>query len=453
MRTLLTLLANAAKARKETIDGEEYLVAPVVMITPDVHTANEGPVYYPPEVLKVSVPAWDKKPLTVYHPEVNGAFVSASDPAVAGKRDVGFLRNVAYGDSLTGEACFNVKKTKEVDPRVHDALEKGETLAVSTGMFGETVTKTGLFNKTPYDKEAAEITPDHLAILPDRKGACDVPKCGCMLNNEAPVLPLIRNEASYDRIGTALSLAMSRISDSYAYIRDVYSTFFIYSVSGKLYQRSYTSNADGTVTVAEGEPVQVKWVQEYRTLAGKFIGNCHEETDVNKNDKVTFIINAKVGFDEADRPLLTGLPDAKIDGMYNAHKAIADAKPAAPAILANAQLTQTPAGPADLQAYLNNAPPAIRAVLSSGIDAHNGKVAGLIANIKANPNNRFSDQWLATQDLPVLEGLAAMATTQTQGVQVVHPQSIPILVNAQQQTPPTAPPVLLPPDLVPAKKA
>ena len=45
-----TVVANfSGKARRETWDGREYLVAPATLIVPGVLNGSQGPLFYPPD--------------------------------------------------------------------------------------------------------------------------------------------------------------------------------------------------------------------------------------------------------------------------------------------------------------------------------------------------------------------------------------------------------------------
>jgi hypothetical protein len=81
------------------------------------------------------------------------------------------------------------------------------------------------------------------------------------------------------------------------------------------------------------------------------------------------------------------------------------------------------------------------------------KKQSLIANIMASPANRFTAEYLATQEPAVLEGMAALCTS-TQAQQTptfLGNGATPILVNASQQY--AAPQALVAPELFAPKAA
>ena len=72
-------------------DGKDYIVAPVVAIKEGVLNGEK----VTGEVIKNSVVYWDKVPVTVNHPKVNGEFVSVKNSEVT-DQIIGFLTNTIY---------------------------------------------------------------------------------------------------------------------------------------------------------------------------------------------------------------------------------------------------------------------------------------------------------------------------------------------------------------------
>src|SRR5258706_4550073 len=60
------LVANidAARVRRASYNGREYLVAPGVLIVPGVLPGSQGPLYYPPDEVGKDPGAWHDKPMT-----------------------------------------------------------------------------------------------------------------------------------------------------------------------------------------------------------------------------------------------------------------------------------------------------------------------------------------------------------------------------------------------------
>lgn len=173
------VVLNAKEARRETLDGRDHLVVPIVLMRDGVHTANAGPLYYGPQVNGDRPDRWNYMPLVVYHPQVNGKLVSARNPNILDKRQVGVVFNAGYNEpNLGGEAWFDIEKTKGVDATIVERIEKGETVEVSAGYVLDYEEKEGEVNGEKYTGVVVNTNPDHVAVLPDMKGACDTKK-GC----------------------------------------------------------------------------------------------------------------------------------------------------------------------------------------------------------------------------------------------------------------------------------
>jgi hypothetical protein len=190
------VVLNSKEARKETLDGREHRVVPIVLMRDGVHTANAGSLYYGPKVNGHRPDRWNYMPLVVYHPEVNGQLVSARSPNILDKRQVGYVFNANYNEpSLGGEAWFDVEKTNRVDTTIIERIDKGDTLEVSAGYVLDYEETSGEAAGEKYTGVVVNTNPDHVAVLPDRKGACDTKKgCGCGVNvaNESQVLDAIK---------------------------------------------------------------------------------------------------------------------------------------------------------------------------------------------------------------------------------------------------------------------
>lgn len=188
----LTFNIGGAKPRHETLDGKDYLAVPMAMLTEGVHAGSNGPLFYPREELSKTPGVWNMKPLVVYHPTQNGQGVSACTPAVIETRAIGIVMNSLFDNKLRAEAWIDPIKCKKVDERVLNSVNKGEMVEVSTGLFTDNEQVEGEFNGKKYVAIARNYRPDHLAILPDKKGACSIA-------DGAGLLQL--NEANHDLLG------------------------------------------------------------------------------------------------------------------------------------------------------------------------------------------------------------------------------------------------------------
>ena len=79
-------LALNAPTKKQTWQGREYLVAPVIILVEGVHNGSGGPALYTAEELSNHPSRWDGVPVVVDHPYYNdGTPASANSPEVIEK--------------------------------------------------------------------------------------------------------------------------------------------------------------------------------------------------------------------------------------------------------------------------------------------------------------------------------------------------------------------------------
>lgn len=201
MDTITVNVSPGYKARREILGGREYLVAPMTMIVPGVLSGNQGPMYYPPDEIARNPTAWENVPITIYHPSHNGEAVRVSDGSpvaseILASSGVGIVRNPSVDQTgkLRAEGWFDVQNLKRVDKRgnfhLYDRLVSGKRVELSTGLdLDREPVKDGTSNNgRVYHSIARNYRPDHLAVLPDRPGACSV-KDGCgIFNQGAPGL-------------------------------------------------------------------------------------------------------------------------------------------------------------------------------------------------------------------------------------------------------------------------
>lgn len=156
------------------LEGRDHYVVPTVMITVGVHAGSQGPVYYPAAQLEASAPFWNSRPVVVYHPQMYGnGFVG--DPEVFTRQRVGVLFNTNFdGHRLVAEAWIDVARVAEVDHRVERTIRNRNVMEVSTGLAADFAAGNGVWNGKHYHATVQRLTPDHLAILPDQRGACSV---------------------------------------------------------------------------------------------------------------------------------------------------------------------------------------------------------------------------------------------------------------------------------------
>lgn len=179
---ITVLNAAAGSVRRVTRNGRQYFVVPLSMIVPGVLVGSKGPLYYPPDECARNVGSWDGTPIVVYHPTdpLTGSNVSAKG---GGTKAIGFLANTKFDGKLRSTGWFDVKAVKAVDKRVYDALVAGTPMELSTGLYTDNEPAVGTHNGKAYEYIARNYRPDHLAVLPDQRGACSVEDgCGVLVN-------------------------------------------------------------------------------------------------------------------------------------------------------------------------------------------------------------------------------------------------------------------------------
>lgn len=178
---------NRGKVRRAELNGRPHLVAPAVLLRPITKPGSSGPLYYPRNEIAKSADAWNGIPVTMRHPESG----SARDPGTLAAIGVGrvYGATIDASGSLVAElwldeaAVANHDLTLPDEWRVLPKLLAGEPVDVSTGLWLDTDPGSGVDSRgIAYDHTARNFKPDHLAILPDQRGACSVADgCGLMM--------------------------------------------------------------------------------------------------------------------------------------------------------------------------------------------------------------------------------------------------------------------------------
>jgi hypothetical protein len=182
----------SGKVRSERLHGREYLVAPLSMIVPGVLNGSQGPLLYELPDIKATADAWNNMPIVApCHPmDEHGNPVSARTPKIIEAHGIGHVFNSRVDSKLSAEGWFDVERTRKIDARILNAIQSGQQVELSTGLNLDQEPAAGVWNNgagksANYTAIARRFRPDHLAILPDAKGACSKDD-GCGINvNEA----------------------------------------------------------------------------------------------------------------------------------------------------------------------------------------------------------------------------------------------------------------------------
>lgn len=201
-----TFLANLFSGRRRAfLKGREYLVVPARMIVPGILAGSNGPLYYPPDEISKDVGVWNGIPITAWHPTRNGQHVSARSPGIFETQGLGYVYETSYAGNLDSEAWFDIEATRNFDQRmkelgvdtnIFNRLDRGEPIELSTGLYTSNVPAPDNYldhTGKPYSGMIARnYKPDHLAVLPDQKGACSlVDGCGINVNTKAQPVTML----------------------------------------------------------------------------------------------------------------------------------------------------------------------------------------------------------------------------------------------------------------------
>jgi len=176
---------SVSRARTETIDGEDYLVAPVTMIVPGILHGSQGPLLYGAETVASNYSEWNDVPVLLQHPADGG---SGKRHDILLEQGLGTVRNAIIKEGkLKGDACIHVERLSQLDAATLRNLRDGRPIECSTGLGfdSEKAPDNAVHNGDSYTGVITHIYPDHLAILPDTVGACSIQDgCGVLVNKD-----------------------------------------------------------------------------------------------------------------------------------------------------------------------------------------------------------------------------------------------------------------------------
>lgn len=503
-RELQRLTLNlGGKTRREKLHGRWHTVVPAAILAEGVWPGSNGPLYYPAEELAKSVPAWNHKPIVVYHPtDESGNSVSGCLPNVLNTRQIGVTLNTKFDDKLRTECWIDEERAAQVDGRVMKLIGAGKKIEVSTGVYTDNEAPGGEWGGKKYDATAKNHAPDHLAALPDKLGAYSNADGGGMLVvNMAPNEPervadvmrrtaehllaaggieLVDNELSFTSISRQLcDLLCEKFGKPGKYweghVVDVYGggdggrvLYRAYGEdgAGMFYMMKYTVTDDAVSLV--GDPSPVDRVVEYRGSGGVVLSANSAGQLVEKEEGVqdmsgkfdkkahvaTLIGNG--GWTEAHRPKLEAMDD---DVLANIRPITANdtTDVSATATVTTTTPVPTGAGVSDVRNHeagtqgapvptwnqlLAALPAGDRDALVEMREAASRERAEHVRVITANERNTFTAEYLNSPDrsLRELRALAALARP----VGETAPASI-FTLNAGGNPPPAPPPVQINP--------
>jgi hypothetical protein len=166
--------SNYPDVEEKTFVGESYYVLPVTMMVagayyPDIasHTSKTA-LFFGAHEIKKSLLSWAGKPASRNHPDRG---MSLAYPDVFDKHWVGFVFGATYNEEqeqLKAELWLNKSRSSDIV----DKVKSGDSVEVSIGAYGDIVKSSGEANGVEYSYEVLNLAADHLAILPEDRGAC-----------------------------------------------------------------------------------------------------------------------------------------------------------------------------------------------------------------------------------------------------------------------------------------
>jgi hypothetical protein len=401
---------------EETIDGVNYLIAPVVMMVEGVHRGSHGPLFHPATELSKSASFWEGIPVVINHPQdETGNYISANSVQ---EKVVGYVCEPKMeGKKLKAKIRVNVDKTSVHSPTTIAALKANKVLEVSIGVFTDEVKEEGEWNGETYTARATNHKPDHLAILPTDQGACSVTDgCGIRVNklqtnnkegmtNEDITMQnsllvdfrsLQVNQLSYSDIQNLVwnKLHAMKVEDSQGnelkecWPESIYDKYLIYrertqvgkELIHKFYQQNYTITND-QIEFTDA-PVEVVKELKYKVVQTNKEGGqemaekvpCPKGTICKESKVEALIANKLTTYTLEDKEMLMGLDETVIDKMT----------PIEPeAVIVNKEV-QVPAVYKTVDEFLQAAPEEIRDSLRTGLVLNEERRTNLVQSILTN---------------------------------------------------------------------
>jgi hypothetical protein len=424
------------------LNGEAYIVYPVIMMTEGVHAGSGGPTLYTSQELAEYHWTWNGVPVSINHPQDNdGSPISCNDPQVYNQQVVGTIFNTVFEDNkLKAEAWLKESVLNSLGADVVRALESGGNLEVSTGLFCDAENASGNWNGETYAAVATNIRPDHLALLPGGVGACSW-KDGCGIrankggemekeslkyfqtNEDISKFTFLDNmDMDYTQlIDSAYGLVDSMDDDQYTYyLRKMYPEFMVYTVrprrgstGAKTYKRNYTVDNAGKVTF-NGDPVEVVIKETIETIANK---KQNKEEGMPKTmeeccpKKVDELIKNNENFTDEDRDVLLAMTEDAFAMVINKAKPIEN-KEEEETEKVNTQKPETNEEKKEekkmtFDELLANADPEVAESIRNGHRMFQENKSKLVQKIIAHESNAFTEDELKEFSFDHLEKLAS----------------------------------------------
>jgi len=178
--TSLTKSHLFGNAFREVKQGEkDYLVVPGVPVREQV--MND--YWVPAQEIQHSLNGWNGTPISISHPTLNNGSVNVPAPDVA---IIGRFYNAKWDDAtkrMVGEYWIDLGEAGRYQEgqAIIENIRANKVLETSTGYWADDEKSVGTFGGKDYQKIHRNLLPDHIAILSKAVGACSI-KDGCGVN-------------------------------------------------------------------------------------------------------------------------------------------------------------------------------------------------------------------------------------------------------------------------------
>lgn len=272
-RVNVRVAVNAASIRREQHNGREHIVVPSFTL-PDEVVMNGG--LYPHDEIEKSYKSLEGTFAPLGHPQVDGEYVGAERPEAVNAYHFGaFNKNVERkGNRIYVEKFIDVEKAKESEMgrRVLNAINKGEPIHTSTGIFLE---REMTPNADGYGWIARNMHFNHDAVLLGEVGAATPEDgVGMMVNKTFVInsaIPTVNEDVLEDSYREKLELLSAAVRerfathDSYAYVEDFDDRSLVYCTPEGAYTIDYHYEGDNPIFTGESKPVVVETSYKVKT--------------------------------------------------------------------------------------------------------------------------------------------------------------------------------------------
>lgn len=377
-----SIAANMSKLiTKDKFEDREHYVVPTVLIVEGVLNG----ILYKAEDLQKFPDSWNGIPVPVLHTydEISGQAISANKPKLVEKQSVGRLWNVKYEDRrLKGEIWIDIEKCNKIAPHVLRMLENNQHIEVSTALFTEDELVQGTFNGKTYTAIAHNFRPDHLAILPNEKGACGW--------EDGAGMPRINKEKDIDRLKT-LTEQLAQLQGF-----QILDSKQVPGEQGDMKEPQKGEKVMDRTKSIEALIANGAWSEDDKDFLTALEVDQFEKIEKLSLDREVDLLKEDSNSEpKEDEPKDEKKPEPEADDAEDEPKDNKDDKEGKEDIT--------------VEDFLANAPEAIKTVLEAGLKEHADKKARLISDIKANKRNPFTDTELEVKSVEELSKLKDFA--------------------------------------------